>query len=158
MNTTDQTLFNKKFFLFVLVLLVLVTAFIFYFSLNRVSPTSAASKTNYISQATLAERYGLRVNLLGVTAAGGMVDLRIKILDGEKAKSLLRDKKNFPSLAVGNGPTVLQVDADMQSQEIKFESDSGLFLLFPNSGNLIAPGSPVQVQFGDILLEPIVAR
>jgi len=50
-----------------------------------------------ISQSALEEQYGLHVNLVAVTAAGGLVDLRLKILDGEKAKSLLGDPKHFPS-------------------------------------------------------------
>ncbi len=58
---------------------------------------SLPNGTVVISQGTLEEKYGLRVNLIAVTAAGGFVDVRLKIVDGEKLKLLLADKNKFPN-------------------------------------------------------------
>ena len=121
-------------------------------------PSSLPRGTTVISQSLLEEKYGLRVNLVAVTAAGGMVDLRLKIIDGEKAKSLLQDKKNFPVLVASDGKTQLNVSEETKSQEIKFENGVDIFLLFPNAGNAVKPGASVTLMFCDTALEPIDAR
>ena len=111
-----------------------------------------------ISAQALEEHYGLRVNLVAVTAAGGMVDLRLKMLDGEKAKAFLQDKKNFPELYIADGDVTLKASEDTISQEIKFETDGNIFLLFPNGANMVKRGTSVTVMFGDTALEPIEAK
>jgi hypothetical protein len=137
--------------------ILLVVAFFMNNAANAVRPVSLPASTTTISQQVLEQKYGLRVNLIGVTAVGGMVDLRLKMIDGEKAKLLLADAKNFPALFSKTGVT-LNTDADTKSQPIKFDSGNDLFLMYPNSGNAVTPGSPVTVLFGNIALEPINAR
>jgi len=87
-----------------------------------------------------------------------MVDLRLKMLDGEKVKTLLQDKKNFPSLLIQDSNIMLRASEDAISQEIKFENNGDLFLLFPNSGNAVKPGSKVILVFGDLQVEPIPSK
>jgi hypothetical protein len=114
---------------------------------------SLPAGTVTISQETLEEKYGLRVNLVAVTGAGGFVDLRLKVLDGEKARSLLQDRDNFPSLFIDRN-TVLRVPQETKEQEIRFENDGNLFLMFPNAGNVVKPGAPLRIMFGNLALEP----
>jgi len=143
--------------IFILVILIIIAFYITnaFKTLQAVSlPQAAAS----ISQNALEEQYGLRVNLLAVTAAGGMVDLRLKMLDGEKVKSLLQNKKNFPTLLVEDRNITLKASEDASAQEIKFENNGGLFLLFPNTGNAVKTGSKVTLVFGDLQVEPIIAK
>lgn len=109
---------------------------------------------NSITESALEEQYGLRVNLIAVTGAGGFVDLRIKIVDGEKAKLLLTDKDNFPSIMAEND-MVLNAPEDTKSQPIIFENNMDMFILFPNLSNAVEPESQVRVLFGDTALEPI---
>lgn len=144
-----------KFITTAIILIILITAGMFLFSsLKKPSKLNAT----VISQATLEEKYGLRVNLIAVTAAGGLVDLRLKILDGEKAKLLLQDKENFPVLINSDGTITLNVSEDTKSQAIEFEDGFDLFLLFPNTGNAVKPGTLVTIMFGDIAVEAIDAR
>ncbi|MBI5352265.1 MAG: hypothetical protein HZB50_06465 [Chloroflexi bacterium] len=110
-----------------------------------------------ISQETLEQTYGLRVNLVAVTAAGGLVDVRLKIIDGEKAKTLLSDPQNFPSLMTDNG-VILRTSEEIAKQGIKIENDGNLFLMFPNSQNLIKPGTQVTILFGNTALEAIPSK
>lgn len=124
---------------------------------------SAQQKSNEvvlptISQSTLEEQYGLHVNLVAVTAAGGMVDLRIKIVDGEKAKSLLLDPNNFPSLWIADGDVSLVVPEENRAQQINFENDGNLFVIFPNGRGVVKPGTPVVIRFGSIQVETIPAK
>lgn len=110
-----------------------------------------------ISQQTLAGEYGVGVNLVAVTAAGGMVDLRLKIIDGQKAKLLLKDQANFPALRAGND-VVLRASQEVANQEIKFDDGSNIFVLYPNAQNAVKPGDPVSIVFGDIQVEPIQSK
>jgi hypothetical protein len=157
MVTTNRIRFSKLSFAIIFLLFVVAGLFT-YSKLSILRLTSAPSAATVISQSVLENKYGLRVNLIAVTAAGGMLDLRLKMLDGEKAKLLLQDKKNFPTLVAGENNITLSTDAETSSQEIKFENNGGLFLLFPNNGNVVKPGSTVIIAFGDIQLEPVVVK
>jgi ABC-type Na+ efflux pump permease subunit len=149
---------TMKYFILAIILLILIAGGLFLF-VSRQAQQAVEPKT-LISASVLQDTYGLRVNLLAVTAAGGMVDVRLKILDGAKAKLLLQDKKNFPALSVDSSRSVsiLQVSEDSAAQEIKFENNSNLFLTFSNSGNAVQKGAPVTILFGNIELEPITAK
>lgn len=144
-----------NYLLIVFILIVLLSLGMYLFNSYQVfRPATLPKNVDTISRQGLEEQYGLRVNLIAVTAAGGMVDLRLKIVDGEKAKLLLQDKKNFPAVFV-NGNVTLTASEDAKSKEIKFENDGNLFLMFPNAGNAVQRGATVTVLFGDIALEPI---
>ena len=110
-----------------------------------------------ITQEELEQKYGLRMDLVAVTAAGGFVDVRIRMVNGEKAKTLLTDRKNFPALAVGKR-VILQAPEDVKSQEIRFENDGTMFIMYPNSGGAVKRGTPVSILFGDIAVNPIDTR
>jgi hypothetical protein len=118
---------------------------------------SAAPAPRPIAGEILEQQYGLRVSLLGVTAAGGMVDLRLKVLDPQKAALLLHDPASLPVLSVGNGNTLLKAQEDTRIDNLKLETGV-IFLLYPNLGNLVRPGTPVSIRFGDIRLEPFAAQ
>jgi hypothetical protein len=110
-----------------------------------------------IPQSTLESKYGLRINLIAVTAAGGKVDLRLKMVDASKARLLLQDSKNFPSLVTENGD-VLSVPADEKPESFDFKDNSDIFLLFPNTRGVIHPGMAVSLLFGETKLEPIIVK
>ena len=149
---------NKFISAAIILVILLVVALYINNTYKAFQSASLPQKTVMISQSMLEQKYGLRVSLIAVTAAGGMVDMRLKFVDAEKARSLLKDKKNFPALLVGESKIRLNASEETQSQEIKFENDGNLFLLFPNTGNAIKTGTPVTLVFGDIALEPIEAR
>jgi len=120
------------------------------------APVETPKKT-IITQDQLAANYGLKLQLVGVTAAGGLVDVRLKILDADKAKALLEDQANYPSLLVGDD-VVLQVSPDAAEQDIQFENDKSIFVIYPNAQGVVKPGEPVIIQFGDLQVEPIPAQ
>jgi len=138
----------------ILVAVGIITMFFIYQSASR----PAVPAATVIPASVLEERYGLRVNLIGVTAAGGLIDLRLKLIDGEKAKSLLQDPNHFPSLWIADGDVSLMVPEENRTQEIKFEDDGNLFLMFPNARGIVKPGTPVIIRFGDVQVGPIPAR
>lgn len=141
-----------------IILSILLVVAIYINNASRAFQTSALPKgTVVISQKTLEEKYGLRVNLVGLTAADGMVDVRLKIMDGQKLKLLLADKNNFPTLYTQPG-VVLNAPEDTRSQEIKFITGGNLFIIYPNSANAVEHNTPVTLLFGNIAVEPIDVR
>ena len=157
-NMQDRyAILMKKNILYGIILIILIAAGFSYYNARKAQPAGVAPKTT-ISQSELADTYGLRVNLIAVTAAGGMVDVRFKMLDGAKARLLLQDKKNFPALYIASAAVTLNASPDAQAGEIKFEDGGNLFLMIPNSGGAVKPGTPVSVLFGDTILEPIEAK
>ena len=147
---------NQIFFFSILMLILVVIGVYTVNAFKAYRATFLPAGTVMVSQSVLEAKYGLRVNLVAVTAAGGMVDVRMKITDGEKAKIFLKDPKNYPALFIG-GKT-LSVSEDTKAQGINFSNDANLFLLFSNDNNLVKSGAPVTIVFGDTALEPILSR
>lgn len=126
---------------------------------NSRQSSNAKPAGDLISAQTLADKYGVRVNLIAVTAAGGLVDFRLKVLDAEKAHLLLQDNEDLPTLLVGDGEAMLIAPEDSTGQLINSLIDDGnIFLAYPNVGSVVKPGMLVTVQFGEIGLEPIVVK
>ena len=120
-----------------------------------VEPTPQAKP---LSQSELEAQYGLHVNLIAVTAVGGLVDLRLKFVDAEKAKSLLEDPKNYPALWIEDSKATLNAPEETKAEEIKFEDDGNLFILYSNPRDTVKPGTPVTIVMGAVRVEPISAK
>lgn len=138
-------------------LLVLLAAFLGYRAWTSRDADATPTATERISASELEERYGLGVRLIGVTAGGGMIDFRLKILDVDKARAFLQDPANLPRLIVAGSSGALMASQGVQD-DIQWEEGGILFMLFPNSGGAIKPGTPVIVEFGSVQLEPVPAQ
>jgi ABC-type Na+ efflux pump permease subunit len=136
-----------------IILVLLLSSSLSACSVGRVSQQAAP-----LSLSALEAQYGLRVSLIAVTAAGGLVDVRLKVVDAEKAKQLLKDAASYPALMVPSSDTVLTAPEESRAQELKLENGGMIMLLFPNTSNAMKPGANVTVLFGDIRLEPVVAK
>ena len=149
---------SNRSFAIALILVILAAIGLSVYSAYRAAQTQALPPlAAVISQQELGEKYGLGVNLVAVTAAGGMVDLRLRINDSEKAKALLDNQANFPVLRAGNG-VLLQASQDIASQTIQYENGGVIFALYPNAQSAVKPGDPVSIVFGDVQVEAIQAR
>jgi hypothetical protein len=149
---------SSKIFSTVIILVVLLVIGIYANNAYQaLQPASLPQGTTIVSQSMLEEKYGLHVNLVAVTGAGGFVDVRLKIVDGDKAKLLLGDKKNFPVIFSEHGFT-LNAPEDTKSQKIEFISNGNLFIMYPNSGNTIQRAESATLLFGNVALEPLVVK
>jgi hypothetical protein len=141
-------------------MLILIAIFIglIFWQNNHSLPNLLPRKeeTSSISREELIATYGFRVRLIGVTAAGGLIDVRFKVLDKDKAAVLLNNPDTFPALIAEDG-TIIKVPVE-SIQEMHLEDDGIVFMLFPNIGGVVTPGSLVNIRFGDIVLEPILAQ
>lgn len=108
-----------------------------------------------ITAAELEQNYGLRVTLIGVTAGGGMVDFRFKVLDAVKAKALLDHHDNMPQLIPAGSWTRLGIPS---AHSPNYISGKVYYMLYGNAGGVVQPGKPVEVAFGNIILDAITAQ
>jgi len=109
-----------------------------------------------MSPAAFGEATGISVTLIGVTAAGGLVDFRFKVLDAAKARMRLADPKSPPVLLAADLPPLTPtLDA---LRFMRFEAGRILSILYPNVRNAVKPGTPVTVVVGDVRLEPMKAQ
>ena len=110
-----------------------------------------------INAQTLEEEYGIQMTLVAVTAAGGLVDVRYKVIDPEKASLLATEEDGImPMVYVENGDLMLMPDAHMRTQ--KLIAGRMYFSLIPNAQNIVKRGSSVIVVFNDIALEPMITQ
>lgn len=152
----SQTRSNKLLILVVVFVVLGAIGLVSYLAFNQTKLQSPPQAAQVVSVGKLGEQYGLGVNLIAVTAVGGMVDLRLEIIDAEKAKTFLEDKANFPKLQVEDN--VLQISEDIASQPIEFENGKSIFVLYPNAQNAVKPGDLVTILFGDIQTEAIQSK
>jgi|WetSurMetagenome_2_1015567.scaffolds.fasta_scaffold200851_2 hypothetical protein len=115
-----------------------------------------AQPAHFAVMQELEERFGIRVTLIGVTAAGGMVDFRFKVLDQEKARVLTQEHDLMPVLNVQNTDTRLAMPGGMHSMTL--QNGKVYYILFGNPKGEVKPGTPISVAFGDMQLEAIQAQ
>jgi len=123
-------------------------------------PAAATASTAYISNDQLEAQYGVRITLIGVSAVGGIVDFRYKLVDPAKAAALLHDPENAPVLtAVDSGLTLTPTQmGSRHHSQMGMKKGTAPFTFYPNVRNAVKAGTPVSVAFGKIKVEPIVAQ
>jgi hypothetical protein len=106
----------------------------------------------------LAARYGIDVTLIGVTAAGGLIDFRYQVVDPDKANQIIHDINLFPKLIVEDTGATLAVRSLPHSHMAELELGGTYFFLMANANNAIHEGSPLTLVIGDTRLEHIIAK
>ena len=121
------------------------------------STDSAGADDHYLSLSQLAEEYGIQITLVAVTAAGGLVDVRLKVLDPEKARTLVGEPPTMPVL-VPMGSDLKLMTPHRMMHAIRLEKGAVSYALYPNVRTAVKPGGRVSVAFDKVRVEPIVAR
>ena len=111
---------------------------------------------NRISQQNLEDRYGMRITLVAVTANSGLIDVRVKVMDANKASQIMTDTADSPHLLIEKTGAVLNA-ADDAPERRSLEDGMLYFFLYPNVNTVVAEGTPVVVDFGEVQVEPIPA-
>jgi hypothetical protein len=156
-TAADQPGWNKWIVPSAILVILILLGYGVYRAYYKSQTQMLLSGKTLVSQSTFEEQSGLQITLVAVTAAGGMVDIRFKVMDVEKAKKILQDEKKLPVLTT-EGSNVSLKPAPETLQDVKLESGLIYYILYSNTGNLIKPGTPVSIVFGDLLLEPIIAK
>lgn len=153
---------NRRWFTYLLQALVLLPAVAGLFAYRAwIAQPSADGQSQpahtVISAETLEERFGVRIRLIAVTAGGGMVDFRYKVIDPEKAEFLVGETTSPPALIVEETGETLYTSNGMK-HNTRLDEDSIHFLFFANAGNAVKAGSTVSVVFGSVQLEPMTVQ
>ncbi len=118
--------------------------------------TPDPSDARVVSAAAFEAEYGIRFDLVGVTAAGGLVDLRFTVVDGEKAGNLFHSQASSPVLYTSTG-TVLRMKRGM-IHHLSLVTGGRYFVLYSNRGGTVQAGTIVSVVIDGIRTEPIRAQ
>lgn len=155
---------------------------------TTIAQPAAAEQENVqivtITPETFEAEYGIRVNLVAVTAMRGIVDLRLKIIDVDKAMTLLEDESKHPAMWIGDqslpnalipnyedicgpdgtlvftpqNPRALIMPAHMGHMD-KNLKDGGMYIMFyPNPQNTVQSGTPISLFFGNTRVGPLTVQ
>jgi hypothetical protein len=116
---------------------------------------SAGQPGTPVSSAVLESKYGTRIDLVALTALGGLVQLRFTVLDKTKAETLFHVAENMPTLIAEPSGKVLHSPTGMRHHLTLLDGGS-YFVLYANAGNALSEGTPVSVQIDDVVLEHLV--
>ena len=146
-----------RFILLAAVILVLIGGFFAYSAGANQNRATPQARAELISERAFEDRYGIRIMMIGVSAADGLIDFRFKVLDAEKAVPLMRDPANMPALIVEDSGATLKAPEGMV-HNLELKNGGAYFILYPNVQDAIKPGTRVTALFGDVRLEPIIAK
>lgn len=97
----------------------------------------------------LKDQYGLQPARAGVSAMDSIVDVRLKVVDREKADQALED--GHFALLIGDK---LIPSPHVARHILKNKS---IVLFFPNQGNVVKSGTPISIVFEKFRVEPVIA-
>lgn len=104
--------------------------------------------------AQLADEWGIQLVDLRLSAAGYMLDFRYRVLNADKANSLLL-RKNTPKLTVQASGKELAVPVPpklgpMRQTTRKVKVDTNYFIFFGNPARQVKSGDKVNIKIGDL--------
>ena len=103
-----------------------------------------------LSLQTLEEEYGLQVIQAVTTARDSIVDVRMKVVDREKAEELI-EEGHFALLV---GDTLIPSPHVSRHMLV----NKTIIIMFPNQKNIIKSGTPISVVFENLKVEPVAVE
>jgi hypothetical protein len=101
-----------------------------------------------VSADDLVQRSGVKVTVVAVTGDGGLVDLRFKVVDPERANAL-HDPRTPPAVVDEESGLVVHDLFMDHSHSGPYKAGVTYYLVFNNPGNWVRHGSTVSVLLGD---------
>lgn len=117
-----------------------------------VAPASGSA----VEMSAIEQAWGVRLTQIGVTADGGLVDVRYQVVDADKALTFLDDPANMPILIAEDTNATVRSTAMLHSTH-EVQAGRTYFVLYRNTGGVIHSGGLVTVAFGPLRLEHLVA-
>jgi hypothetical protein len=154
----------------VLIGALVVVSLVLFASMGNEIPL-LVSRSHPISERTLEQEFGLRVDLLGMSAGGGLIDFRFTVLEPEKAAPLFAPsttgsssetqqhaKATLPLLFAEDSNTLIQARGSMGHHQPSLAVGKTFFILYPNPGGKIQAGTPVSIVLGSVRVEHVTAK
>ena len=115
-------------------------------------PPSAAPRS------TLAERMGIEVSAVRLTAAGRAVDVRYKVLDPEKAARLADRNTRAFLIDQATGRRLALPGPPRRASAGKPAEGSSYFIMFASAGAPLKPGAKLALFIGDAREDDLVLQ
>ena len=144
---------NRRWRLAAGVLVVVVALAVVWLASGWLSRPSSVMPTSPAIEA----RWGVRVTQIGVTADGGMVDMRFIVLNPDKALDMMQDVNKLPVLIAENSGTVINSSVARAARH-DLNPGQTYFLLYRNTEGAIQHGTLVTVKFGNLELQHVIAK
>jgi hypothetical protein len=120
---------------------------------HHVGTLDQVCSTPAITSAELEEKYGIQVSLVAISMLDSIVDVRVKIVDPDKAHFLLQ---NQAALLVNQEALILA--PHMHSHNSTRLKAGKIFGMFFPTQEKIHVGSEVSLVFGPVRIEPVAVR
>ncbi len=111
--------------------------------------------TTLVDADGMAARYGIDIDLLAITAAGGLVELRYQVVDPDKAAPLVHDPDLSPALVSEETGRTLVMSTPPHHHGTELQLGGTYFFLMANAETALHKGDEVTVVIGDARLEHI---
>jgi hypothetical protein len=119
--------------------------------------SSVLADSKPVSTKVLEEQYGAKVEMVGLLAAGGLIELRFQVVDKDKAIGLFGTTDQMPLLAVEGTDRVLESAKGMKHHMTLLNGGS-YFIFYTNVANAVQEGSMVSMVINGVRLEHIVVQ
>ncbi len=121
---------------------------------QRDGGADALAGTEPVTASVLEERFGARIDLVGLLAVGGLVELRFEVVDKDKAAMLFHHGEHAPRLVVPASGKVLRTAQGM-AHKLTLKDGASYFIFYANSGSAVHEGSEISVAIGDVRLDHV---
>jgi hypothetical protein len=120
---------------------------------HHVGSLDQVCSTPVTTLADLEEQYGIQVSLVAISMLDGIVDVRIKIIDPDKAHAILQ---NQAALLVNQESLILA--PHMHSHSTGRLKAGKIYVMFFPTEQIVHAGSEVNLVFGSVRVAPVAVR
>jgi hypothetical protein len=144
---------SKKFTLIGLIVLAVLAVWMLVSQFDLALFAPKVTSVVELPQTAFTEETGIRLTLVAITAAGGMIDIRYQVVDPDKAV-IIHDEDNPPLIMDTKTGTPLFFT---RHSGHSFDLHTGVTYSYHiiNSGGLIKRGEKIMLQIGDSRLENV---
>ena len=103
----------------------------------------------------IEDKFGVRFTFAAVTAGGGMVELRYRVLDEGKAANFGHYTETAPLIIAEDTGEIVDVTI-MGLHNHRVEPGRMYYVLYRNTGGAVQSHRPVTIAIGDLKLEHVV--
>lgn len=103
----------------------------------------------------IEEKFGVRFTFLAITANGGMVELRYRVVDEDKAANFGHYTETAPMIISEDTGDIIDVTI-MGLHNHRVEPGRTYYVLYRNTGSALTSGRPATIAVGDLELKNVV--
>ena len=124
---------------------------------NRPATNAAIADSAAITAEQLEQQFGVRLDVVGLLASGGLLELKFTVHDADKASALFGAAEDMPVLAVEGSTRVLQSARGMK-HNFEILEGATYFILYTNVANAVQEGSKVAFVLNGVRIPHLVVQ